>query len=177
MNPVLAKPSLVLRFPLSLLLNQKLKNWCFWTLVLDKTVESPLDCQEIKSINPKGSQPWIFIGRTDAEAEAPMLWPPDVKSQLIGKDPDAAKDWGQEQKWSTDDEMVGWHHQLNGHESVQTPGGSEGQGNLVWYSPWGHKESDTTERLNNNNQTTEATAVMPHCPEAQCWSCKARNSS
>ena len=87
LNPVLAKPSLVLRFPLSSLLNQKPKNWCLWTLVLEKTVESPLDCQEIKSVNPKGNQPWIFTGRTDAEAEAPVLWPPDVNSQLIGKDP------------------------------------------------------------------------------------------
>ena len=93
-----------------------LKNWCFWTVVLEKTLESPLDCQEIKPVSLKGNQPWIFIGRTDAEAEAPILWPPDVKSQLTGKDPDAGKDWRQEEKGMTEDEIVGWHHWLNGHE-------------------------------------------------------------
>ena len=92
------------------------KNWCFWILVLEKTLESPLDCKEIKPVNPKGNHSWIFIGRTDAEAEAPMLWPPDVKNWLIGKDPDAGKDWGQEEKGMTEDGLVGWHHQLNGHE-------------------------------------------------------------
>ena len=91
------------------------KNWCFWTMVLEKTLESPLDCKEIKPINPKGSQPWIFIGRTDAKPEAPILWPPDVKSQLIGKDPDAGKDWGQEEKGTANDEMVECHHRFNGH--------------------------------------------------------------
>ena len=93
-----------------------LKNWCFWTVVLEKTLESPLDCKEIKPVHPKGNQSWIFIGRTDAEAEAPILWPPDVKNWLIGKDPEAGKDWRQEKKGKTEDEMVGWHHQLNGHE-------------------------------------------------------------
>ena len=97
-----------------------LKNWCFQILVLEKTPESPLDGKEIKPINPKGNQSWIFIGRTDAEAEAPILWPADVNSWLIGKDPDAGKDWGQEQRRMTEDEMVGWHHQLNGHEFEQT---------------------------------------------------------
>ena len=94
------------------------KNWCFWTVVLEKTLESPLDCKEIQPVNPEGNQSWIFIGRTEAEAEAeaPILKPPDVKSWLIGKDPDAGKDWGQEEKGMTEDEMVGWHHQLNGHE-------------------------------------------------------------
>ena len=92
-----------------------LKNWCFWPVVLEKTLESPLDCKEIQPVNPKGTQSWIFIGRTDAEAEAPILWPSDVKNWLIGKDPDAGKDWGQE-KGTTEGEMVGWHHQLNGHE-------------------------------------------------------------
>ena len=92
-----------------------LKNWCFWTVVLEKTLESPLDCKEIKPASPKGNQPWIFIGSIDAEAEAPRLWPPDAKRQLIGKDPDAEKDWGQEEKGSTEDEMVGWHHQLDGY--------------------------------------------------------------
>ena len=108
-------------------------------MVLEKTLESPLDCKEIKPVNPKGNQSWIFIGRTaaEAEAEAPVLWPPDVKSQLIGKDPDPGKDWGQEEKGATEDEMVGWHHRRNGHEFEQTPGDSEGQGSLVCCSPWG----------------------------------------
>ena len=92
-----------------------LKNWCFWTVVLQKTLESPLDCKEIQPVHPKGDQSWIFIGRTDAEAETPILWPPDVKSWLIRKDPDAGKDWGQEKKGTEEDEMVGWYHWLNGH--------------------------------------------------------------
>ena len=95
-----------------------LKNWCFWTVVLEKTLETPLESKEIKPVNPKGNQPWIFIGKTDAEAEAPILWAPDEKSQLIRKDPDAGKDWGQEEKGVTEDEMVGWQHWLNGHESA-----------------------------------------------------------
>ena len=107
-----------------------LKNWCFWTMVLEKTLESPLDSKEIKPVNNKGNQSWIFTGRTDVEAEAPILWPPDVKSQLIGKDPDAGKDWGQYEKKATEDEMVGWHPWHNGHEFEQTPGDSEGQGSL-----------------------------------------------
>ena len=104
-----------------------------WTVVLEKTLESPLDCKEIKSINPKGKQSWIFTGRTDAEVEAPILWPPDVKIWLIGKDPDAGKDWGQEEKGMTEDEMVGWHHQLNGYEFKQIPGVNDGQGSLMCY--------------------------------------------
>ena len=111
------------------------KNWCFWTVVLKKILESHLDCKEIQPVNPKGSQPWIFIGRTDAEAEAPVLWPPDAKIWLIGKDPDAGKDWKQE-KGKTEDEMVGWHHWLNGHELEQAPGVGDGQGSLVCCSPW-----------------------------------------
>ena len=94
----------------------ELKNWCFWTVVLEKTLESPLDYKESQPVNPKGNQPWIFIGRTDAEAETPILWAPNVKSWLIWKDPDAGKDWRQEEKGTTKDEMVGWHHRLNGHE-------------------------------------------------------------
>ena len=124
------------------------KNWCFWTVVLEKTLESPLDCEEIKPVNPKGNQPWIFIGRTDAEAETPILWPPDVKNWLLGKDLDAGKDWRQEKKGTTEDEMVGWHHWLDGHEFEQAPGVGEGQGSLVCCSPWGCKELDTIERLN-----------------------------
>ena len=126
------------------------KNWCFRIVVLEKTLESLLDSKEIKPVNPKGNKLWMFIGRTDAEAEAPILWPPDVKSQFTGKDPDAEKDWRQEGKWVTEDEMVGWHHQLNRYEFEQTSGDVEGQGSLVCCSPWGHKESDTTEWLNNN---------------------------
>ena len=118
-----------------------LKNWCFWIVVLEKTLESPLYFKEIELINCEGNQSWIFIGRTDAEA--PILWLPDVKNWLIGKDPDAGKDWGQEEKGTTEDEMVGWHHRLNGHEFVQTPGDGERQRNLMCCI-WGHKESDTT---------------------------------
>ena len=92
-------------------------NWCFWTVVLQKTLESPLDCRDIQPVHPEGNQSWVFIGRTDAEAETPILWPPDVKNWLIGKDPDAGKNWGQEEKGTTEDEMVGWHHRLNGHKN------------------------------------------------------------
>ena len=118
------------------------KNWWFWTVVLEKTLESPLDSKEIKSVNPKGNQPWIFTARTDAEVEAPIRWPLDVKSQLIGKDSDAGNYWRQEEKGTTEDEMVGWHHQLNGHEFDQTLGNSEGQGSLACCSPWSRKELD-----------------------------------
>ena len=125
-----------------------LKNWCFWTVVLEKTLSSPLDCKEIQPVHPKGDQSWIFIGRTDAEAETLILWPPDAKKWLTGKDPDAGKDWRREEKGMTKDEMVGWHHGLNGHEFEQAPGVGDGQGSLVFFSPWGCKESDVTERLN-----------------------------
>ena len=121
------------------------KNWCFQIVVLEKTVESPLDSKKIKPVNPKGNQLWIFIGKTDAAA--PIVWPPDEKSQIIGKDPDPGKDWGPEKKGMTEDEMVGWHHQLNGQEFEQTSGDGEGQGSLACCSPWGCKESDTTEWL------------------------------
>ena len=113
-----------------------------------KTLESPLDCKEIKPVNPKGNQPWIFIGRTDVEAEAPIIWPPDAKGWLIRKDPDAGKDWRQEQKGTREDEMVGWRHRLNGHEFEQALGVGDGQGSLVCYSPWNCKESDMMEWLN-----------------------------
>ena len=132
-----------------------LKNWCF-QIVPEKTLESPLDSKETQPVSPKGNQPSIFIGRTDAEAEAPIIWPPDVKSWLIGKDSDV-KVWKQEEKGATEDEMVGWHHQHDGHEFEQTLGDSEGQGSLVCCCPWGHKESDATEWLNNNNKP----AVVP----------------
>ena len=126
------------------------KNWCFQIVVLEKTLESPLDSKEIKPVKPKGNQPWIFTGRTDAEAEAPILCPPDVKSRLIGKDPDAGKDWEQEEKGTTEDEMVGWHLWLNGHGFGWTLGDGEGQGSLVCCSAWGRKASDTTELLNTS---------------------------
>ena len=125
-----------------------LKNWCFWIVVLEKTLESHLDNKEIKPVNPKGNQPWIFIGRTDNEA--PILWPPDAKSRLIGNDSDDGKDWGQEEKGMTEDEMVGWQHWLNGHEFERAPGESERQGSLACCNPWSHKGSDTTEQLNNS---------------------------
>ena len=125
-----------------------LKNWCFWTVMLEKTLESPLDYKEIKPVHPKGNQPWIFIGRTDAEAEAPILRLLDVKNWPIIKDPDAEKYWRQEEKGTTEDEMVGWHHRLDGHEFEQAPGAGDGQGGLACCSPWGHKKSDTTEWLN-----------------------------
>ena len=124
------------------------KNWCFWTVVLVKTLESPLDCKEFQPVHPKGDQSWMFIGRTDVEAETPVLWPPHAKSWLIGKNPDAGRDWGQEEKGMTEDEMVRWHHRLNGHEFGWTPEVGDGQGGLVCCDSWGHKESDMTERLN-----------------------------
>ena len=129
------------------------KNWCFWTVVLEKTLESPLDCKKIKPVHPKGNQSWIFIGRTDAEAETPILWPPDAKNWLIWKDPDAGRDWRQKEKETTKDEIVGWHHQLNGHEFEQALGDNEGQGSLACFSLWAHKELDTTEQLKNNNKS------------------------
>ena len=123
-------------------------------MVLEKTLESPLDCKKIKPVNPKGNQPWVFIGRTDAEAEAPIIWLPDAKTLLTGKDPDPGKDW---RGWGgvTEDETIGWHHWLNGHEFEQALGDGEGQGSLVCCSPRGCKELDMTEQLNNNKATKE----------------------
>ena len=116
-----------------------LKNWCFWIMVSEKPLQSPLDCMEIHPVNPEGNQSWIFIGKTDSEAEIPIPWPPDVKSWLTGEVPDAGKDWRWEEKGMTDDEVFGWHHQLNGHEFEWTPGDGERQGGLVCCSPWGCK--------------------------------------
>ena len=124
------------------------KNWCFWTVVLEKILESPLDCKEVQPVHPKGDQPWVFIGRTDAKAKTPILWPPHAKSWLIGKDSDAGRDWGQEEKGTTEGEMARWHHRLDGHEFEWTPGVGDGQASLACCDSWGRKESDTTERLN-----------------------------
>ena len=117
-----------------------LKNRCFWTVVLEKTLESPLVCKKIQLVNPKGNQSWIFTERSEAKAETPILWPPNVKNWLIKKDPDAREDWRREEKGTTEDEMVGWHHQFNGHEFEQALGVGDGQGSLVCFSPWGRKE-------------------------------------
>ena len=125
-----------------------LKNWCFWTVVLEKTLECPLDYKDIQPVNPQGNQSWILIGRIDAEAEIPILWPPDASNCLIGKVLDAGKDWRQEQKGVTEAEMVGVHHQLDGHEFEQALGAGDGQGNMVYCSPWGWKELEMTEQLN-----------------------------
>ena len=125
-----------------------LKNWCFWTMVLEKTLESPLDCKEIHLVHSEGDQSWDFFGGNDAKAETPVLWPPHVKSWLIGKDSDVGRDWEQEEKGRTEDEMAGWHHRLDGHETEWTPGVGDGQGGLACCNSWGHKESDMTERLN-----------------------------
>ena len=123
-------------------------NWCFWTVVLEKTLESPLDCKEIQPVHSEGDQPWDLFGRNDAKAEAPVLWPPHAKSWLIGKDSDAGRDWGQEEKGTTEDEMAGWYHWLDGRQSEWTRGDGDGQGGLACCDSWGRKESDTTERLN-----------------------------
>ena len=125
-----------------------LKNWWFWTVVLEKTLESPLDSKEIQQVHPKGNKSWLFTGRIDAEAETPVLWPPDVKNWLIWKDSDAGKDWRQEEKGKTEDEMVGWHYQLDGHEFEQALGVGDGQGSLAGCRPWDWKESNMTEELN-----------------------------
>ena len=129
-----------------------LNNWCFWTVVLEKTLESPLDCKEIQPVPSEGDQPWDFFGRNDAKAEAPLLWPPHAKCWLIGKDSAAGRDWGQEEKGTTEDEMAGWHHGLDGCESEWTLGDGDGQGGLACCDSWGRKESDTTERLNWTEQ-------------------------
>ena len=133
------------------------KNWCFWTVVLEKTLENPFDCKETKPVNLKGNQSWIFIGRTNVEAEASILWPPDAKIWVIRKDLDAGKDWRQEEMGMIEDEVVGCHQWLNGHEFEQALGNGEGQGSLACCNPWGHKESDTTELLNSNKNVKTCT--------------------
>ena len=150
-----------------------LKNWCSWTVVLEKTLESPLDCKEIKPVHSKGNQSWIFTGRTDNKAETPILWLHDVKNWLICKDSDVGKDWRQEEKGMTEDKVVGWHHQLDGHEFEQAPGVDNGQGILVCCSSWGCKESDTTERLNWTDSTykinKQGDNVQPWWTPFQFW--------
>ena len=136
-----------------------LKNWCFWTVLLEKTLESLLDSMEIIPVNRKGNQPWIFTGRTEAKVEAPILWPSDVKGSLTGKkDSEGRKDWGQE---VTEDEVVGWYQWLNGHEFKQTLGDGEGQGSLLCCSPWGHTELDMTMQLNSNDFLQFLSCPMP----------------
>ena len=139
-------------------------NWCFWTVVLEKTLESPLDSKEIQPVHSEGDQSWVFFGRNDAKAETPVLWPPDAKSWLIGKESDAGRDWGQEEKGMTEDEMAGWHHQLDGRESKWTPGVGDGQGGLECCDSRGRKESDTTEQL-NWAELMEAVAGRLYCKE------------
>ena len=139
--------------------------------MLEKTLERPLDCKEIQPVHPKGNQPWIPIGTMDAEAEAPILWPPDVKSQLIRKDPDAGKDWGQKEKGTTEDEMVRWHHQFNEQVLGQTLGDGEGQWGLAYSSPWGHKEMNTTWQLNRQENWMQ---TYLQCVRKSC--CKTQNS-
>ena len=134
-----------------------LKNWCFWTVVLETMLESPLDCKEIQPVHPKGNQSWIFIKRTDTEAKAPILWLPDVMSWLTGKDPDAENDWRQEEKGMTEDKTVGWHHWLSGHEFEQTPGDSGGHRSLACCSPWGRRVGhDLASKQQQEMQVTEA---------------------
>ena len=145
-------------------------------MVLEKTLESPLDCKEFQPVHPKGNQPWIFTGRTDAAAETPILWPPDAKNRLLGKDPDAGKDWRQEEKETTEDEMVGWHHQLNGHNFEQALGVGNGQGSLACCSPWGRKESDTMERLNWTELTQSQIGSKRKCHNIN-WNWKFRGFS
>ena len=144
--PSVSHPSRLLQSPSLSSLSHRANS--HWTVVLQKTLESPLDCKEIQPVHSKRDQSWVFFGRNDAKAETPVLWPPHVKSWLIGKDSDSLRDWGQEEKGTTEDEMAGWYHRLDGCEFEWTLGVGDGQGGLVCCDSWGRKESDTTERLN-----------------------------
>ena len=154
--------------------SQETRIYTNWSSFTQNDLLFPLDCKEIKPVNPKGNQPSMFFGRTDAESEAPILWPPNAKNQLLGKDPDAGKDWRQEDKGTTEVKMIGWHHWLDGHEIEQAPGVGDGQGSLACCSPWGHKKSDMTEQLNNNRwlrmqlglNYTGSDAKVPHRTQA-----------
>jgi len=148
------------------------KNWCFWTVVLEKTLESPLDCKDIQPVHPKGDQSWVFIGRTDAKAETPILWPPDAKSWLIGKDPDSGKDWGQEEKGTTEDEMAGWHHRHNGHGFRWTLGVGDGHGGLVCCGSWGPKSQT---RLSNWTELNWTVFDQIYSQIIQYFMCSVRN--
>ena len=141
------------------------KNWCFWTVVLEKTLKSPLDCKEIQPVHSKGDQSWVFIGRADVQAETPILWPPDAKSWLIGNDPDAGKDWRWEEKGTAEDEMVGWHHRLDGHGFGWTLGVGDGQGGLACCGSWSQSRiwlSKWTE-LNSTSSSTAHSPVLWRC--------------
>ena len=138
------------------------KNLCFWTVVLEKTLESSLYCKKIQPVHPKRNQSWMFIGGTDAEAETPVLWPPHAKSWVTGKDSDAGRDWGQEEKEMTKDGVAGWHHRLDGQEFGWTLGVGDGQGGLTCCNSWGHKESDTTEWLNSTEKLLNTKKPQPH---------------
>ena len=152
-------------------------NWCYWTVMLEKTLESLLDCKVIQPVLPKGDQSWVFFGKTDVESETPILWPPYAKSWFVWKDPDAGRVWGQEEKGMTEDEMVRWHHQLSGHGSGWTPGVGNGQGGLACCGSWGHKESDTTEQLNwiQHNKCQEHRAMEINKLFSSLWQEKGDN--
>ena len=150
------------------------KNWCFWTVVLEKTLESPLDCKEINPVHPKGDQSWVFIGRTDVEAETAILWPPDVKSWLIGKDPDAGRDWGQEEKGMTEDETVGWHHWLNRHGFGWAPGVGDGQGGLEKSWTWLRDWTELNTWLRRCGFQSKLCDLQITCPWHKNWVSKAQ---
>ena len=143
--------------------NLSTKNWCFWTVVLEKTLESPLDCKEIQPVHPKGHQSWVFTGRTDAKAEILVLWPPHAKNWLIGKDSDAGRDWRQEEKGTIEDEMAGWHYRLDGHEFESTPGVGDGQGGLACCDSWGRKESDKIDWTELNWTELKPSSICAFC--------------
>ena len=144
------------------------KEWCFWTVVLEKTPESPLDYKEIQPVCPKGDQSWVFFGRNDAEAETPVPWSPHAKSWLIWKDSDLGRDWWQEEKGMTEDELAGWHHGLDGRESEWTAGDGDGQGGLVCCDSWSRKESDMTESL-NWIALNKYFLILPQCHFSTIW--------
>ena len=139
------------------------KNWCFWTVVLEKTLESPLDCKEIQPVHSEGDRPWDFFGRNDAKAETPVLWPPHAKSWLIGKDSDSGRDWGQEEKGMTEDEMAGWNYRLDECDFEWTPGNGDGQGGLACCNSWARKELDMTEWLNWTELTGSSLNMYWEC--------------